>query len=338
MSDLLARLLREKPYLIADGAMGTSLFALGLETGDSPEPWNDTHPDRVAAVHQGFVDAGADIVLTNSFGGSRHRLKLHRAEDRVGELNETAARIACEVARTAGRDIVVAGDIGPTGELFEPLGPLTRSEGEDAFGEQARALAAGGADVIWIETMSSPEELAAAVAGAAPTGLPIVCTMTFDTAGRTMMGVTPEEAAAFCRGLDPAPIAYGANCGNGPAELVNAVVGLGRAAGPDDVLVAKGNCGIPDYVDGAIRYSGTPEIMARYAHMARDAGARIIGACCGSTPEHLGAMVAALEDYKPEPAPGVGEIEANLGPLASPAARRGGGRAAPQHRRRRRGR
>ncbi|MFQ5957868.1 MAG: betaine--homocysteine S-methyltransferase [Alphaproteobacteria bacterium] len=335
MSDLLARLLGRRPYLVADGGMGTSLFALGLETGGSPELWNVEHPDRVARVHQGYVDAGADIILTNTFGGSRHRLKLHHAQDRVGELNEAAARIARSVADAAGRGIVVAGDIGPTGELFEPLGPLTIDEGIDAFGEQARALAAAGADVIWIETMSSREEVAAAVAGAAATGLPIVCTMTFDTAGRTMMGVTPEEAAAFCRDLTPTPAAFGANCGNGPAELVNALVGLGRVGGPDDVLVAKSNCGVPDYVDGKIRYSGTPEIMAEYARMARDAGARIIGACCGSTPVHLRAMVDALAGYAPDGVPDVARIEAALGPVAS-AVKRGGEKRGTQRRRGRR--
>ncbi len=335
MSDPLARLLSYKPYLIADGGMGTSLFALGLETGGSPELWNVEHPDCVALVHQGYVDAGADIILTNTFGGSRHRLKLHHAQDRVAELNEAAGRIARSVADAAEREIGVAGDIGPTGELFEPLGPLTTGEGIDAFGEQARALAAAGADVIWIETMSSREEVAAAAAGAAATGLPIVCTMTFDTVGRTMMGVTPEEAAAFCRGLDPAPVAFGANCGNGPAELVNALVGLGRAAGADDVLVAKSNCGVPDYVDGEIRYSGSPEIMAEYARMACDAGARIIGACCGSTPVHLRAMVNALEDYTPDDVPDVARIEAALGPVASAVKSPGDERAARRASRRR---
>ncbi len=320
MSDPLSALLARKPYLVADGAMGTSLFALGLETGDSPELWNLDRPDRVASVHRGFIDAGADIVLTNSFGGSRYRLKLHGAQDRVAEINVAAARIAREVVDAVGRDVVVAGDMGPTGELFAPLGPLSVDEGAAAFAEQARALAEGGADVIWIETMSSRDEVLAAVAGAAETGLPIVCTMTFDTAGRTMMGITPEEAAAFCRGLDPAPLAYGANCGNGPAELIGALVGLARVADEDDVLVAKGNCGVPDYIDGRICYSGTPEIMAAYGRMARDAGARIIGACCGSTPVHLRAMVRAIENHMPGSPPDRARIEAELGPLSSAAA------------------
>jgi 5-methyltetrahydrofolate--homocysteine methyltransferase len=332
MSDLLERLLDERPYLIADGGMGTSLFDAGLETGGCPELWNVEHPDRVAAVHRGYVEVGADIILTNTFGGSRYRLKLHHADGRVAELNEAAARTARSVAGAAGRDIVVAGDIGPTGELFAPLGPLNHDDGVAAFAEQAEALARGGVDVIWIETMSSREEVAAAVAGAAGTGLPIVCTMTFDTVGRTMMGVTPEETAAFCGELEPAPVAYGANCGNGPAELVSAMTGLARIAAPGDVLVAKGNCGIPDYIDGKIRYSGTPEIMATYARLARDAGARVIGACCGSTPEHLEAIVDALDGYEPDGAPGLERIEASLGPVAS-AVRRSK-RTGARHRRR----
>ena len=208
MSDRLARLLAERPYLLADGATGTNFFDMGLASGDAPELWNVEHVDRVESLHRSMIAAGADIILTNTFGGSRYRLKLHKAESRVAELNELAARIARRIADDEGarhsREIVVAGDIGPTGELFEPLGPLTIAEGASAFAEQAHALAKGGADVIWIETMSSKDELAAAVQGAGETGLPIVCTLTFDTNGRTMMGLTPEAA-----------ISHGRNCACG---------------------------------------------------------------------------------------------------------------------------
>ncbi len=334
MSDLLSSLLASKPCLVADGAMGTSLFALGLETGGSPELWNVERPDRAASVHRGFVEAGADIVLTNTFGATRHRLKLHDASDRAAELSIAGARIARSVADAAARPVVVAGDLGPTGELFEPLGPLTMELAIDAFAEQARALAEGGVDVIWIETMSSLEEVAAAAAGAAATGLPVVVTLTFDTAGRTMMGMTPEDTAAFCQELDPPPLAVGANCGNGPAELVNALNGLARVTGPDAVLVAKSNCGVPEYVDGQIRYDGTPEIMARYARMARDAGARIIGACCGSTPAHLRAIVEAIEGYAPKGAPAVADIVAELGPLSAAARPEDASRRTSRRRRR----
>ncbi len=318
MSDRLQRLLDSRPYLIADGAMGTNLFLRGLETGDAPELWNVDHPDRIASVHQEFVDAGSDIILTNTFGCNRHRLKLHKAEDRTHELNAAAARVARGVADKSGREIVVAGSIGPTGELLQPLGALTFEEAKEAFAEQARGLAEGGVDVLWIETMSAANEVEAAVAGALETGLPVVTTMTFDTNGRTMMGVTPAEAARLFHDLYPRPLAFGSNCGTGPAELVASILGLAKASVEGaDVIVAKGNCGIPEYVEGKIKFSGTPELMAEYARLARDAGARIIGACCGSQGEHLKAIVAALKDYVPQPAPDLATVEARLGALTA---------------------
>ena len=192
-------MLAARPVLLADGGMGTGLFALGLSTGDSPELWNLLHPERVAAVHRGFVEAGSDIILTNSFGGTRQRLKLHQAQDRVAELNTAAAGLAREVADAVGRPVLVAGSIGPTGELVVPLGTMTRDEATAAFAEQAQALATGGADLLWIETMSSAEEVEAAVAGAATADLPVVVTLSFDTNGRTMMGITPEAAVGLFR-------------------------------------------------------------------------------------------------------------------------------------------
>jgi 5-methyltetrahydrofolate--homocysteine methyltransferase len=316
----LARLLAERPYLLADGATGTNLFDMGLAAGDAPELWNVEHAERVESLHRAMLAAGADIILTNSFGGSAYRLKLHKAEARVAELNELAARIARRIADEEGREIVVAGDIGPTGELFEPLGPLSIAAGAAAFAAQARALAKGGADCIWIETMSSKDELTAAVMGAAETGLPVVCTLTFDTNGRTMMGVTPAEVALLCREqLAPRPLAYGANCGVGPAELIATLAAMAAAAGAGDVLVAKGNCGVPYYVEGKIKYDGTPEQMATYARLARDCGARIIGGCCGTTPAHLAAIRASLEGYQPGARPTLADITARLGKISAGA-------------------
>src|SRR4051812_33710013 len=149
-------MLRVGRVLLADGATGTNYFRMGLDAGEAPELWNVDHPERVQELHRAFVDAGADIILTNTFGGNRHRLKLHRAEDRVFELNVRAAELAREVADAASRPVVVAGSVGPTGELFAPLGALTAVEAVEAFTEQIAALAAGGADVAWIETMSAP--------------------------------------------------------------------------------------------------------------------------------------------------------------------------------------
>lgn len=308
-------LLDKKPYLLADGATGTSYFDMGLVAGDAPELWNVEHPQRVASLHAAFIAAGSDIILTNSFGGSRYRLMLHGEQDRVGELNTAAARIACAEAGRAARPVVVAGSMGPTGELFEPLGPLTFAAGRAAFAEQAQALAAGGAEVLWLETLSSSEELVAAVAGAAAVDLPIVATLSFDTHGSTMMGISPAELARICMQLDPFPVAIGTNCGVGPAEVVTAIMQI-HALDASRVLVAKANCGVPEFRDGAIRYDGTPELMGRYACLARDVGARIIGGCCGTTPDHIRHMHAALRSTGPGGTPDLARIEAVLGKVS----------------------
>lgn len=318
MSDPIRTMLAGRPALLADGAMGTSLFQLGLVTGDNPELWNVEHADRVTAVHRGFIEAGADIVLTNSFGGNHFRLRLHRHEHRVGELNEAAARLARRAALEAGREVLIAGSIGPTGEILAPLGACDPAEAEAAFAEQALALAEGGCDLLWVETMSAPDEIAAAVRGAAKAGLPIVATLSFDTGGRTMMGLTPAEATALRRRLAPEPVAFGANCGVGPNQLVATILAM-RAADPDAILVAKANCGIPEYRDGQIHYTGTQAIMGAYARLARDAGARIIGGCCGTSAAHLAAMRAALDVGEPGPPPDLAEIEAALGALGQQA-------------------
>ena len=307
--------LNSRPWLLADGATGTNYFQMGLVSGDAPEMWNFEHPDRVRQLHKEFIDAGADIVLTNSFGGNRHRLKLHDAQDRVREVNLAAAKNARAEADAAGRPVYVGGSVGPTGEIFEPVGTFPYAEGVAAFEEQAHALKEGGVDVIWIETMSSEEELRAAVEGAAKAGLPIVTTMSFDTNGRTMMGITPQAFGKLAGELAVMPVAIGANCGVGASELVATVMGI-AAARPDAFIVAKGNCGIPQYHDGHIHYTGTPELMADYARIALDAGARIIGGCCGTSPEHLASMRKALEGYTKGAKPTVEYVEEKLGAVS----------------------
>ena len=220
-------LLETRGVLVADGATATNLFCAGLEPGSSPELLNVDNAEGVMANHEAMVAAGTDIILTNSFGGTANRLKLHGAEHRVGELNREAARLARDVADRAGRDVLVAGSMGPTGDIMQPVGDLAHEDAVEAFREQALGLASGGADVIWIETMSSIEETEAAIEGAAPAGVPLVCTMTFDTNGRTMMGVTPEQAADH---FATAPLAaFGANCGNGFGELIAAVAAMNRS-------------------------------------------------------------------------------------------------------------
>lgn len=307
--------LASRPWLLADGATGTNYFQMGLESGDAPELWNFDHPDRVASLHRRFIEAGADIVLTNTFGGNRHRLKLHNGQDKVREVNIAAARIARAEADAAARPVYVGGSIGPTGEILEPVGALTYADAVKAFEEQAAALKEGGVDVLWIETMSSEDELKAAVEGAAKTSLPIVTTMSFDTNGRTMMGITPKAFGAITAALPTQPVAIGANCGVGASELVATVLGISEAR-PDAAVVAKGNCGIPQYVDGHIHYTGTPELMADYARIALDAGAKIIGGCCGTSPDHLAAMRKSLETYSRGQRPTVEDIEQRLGPVS----------------------
>ena len=317
MSDRLTSLLAERPWLLADGATGSNLFERGLQSGDAPELWNADHPDRVAQLQREFVEAGADIILTNTFGGTRHRLQLHKAGHRVAELNEKAAQITRAEADRAGREVLVAGSMGPTGEILEPLGPLSQDEARAAFGEQAAALARGGADLLWIETMSSVEETEAAIAGARPTGLPVVATLSFDTNGRTMMGITPADLAGLHRKHQLA--ACGSNCGTGPSELVACMVNLATASEPAAILVAKANCGIPQFIDGEIRFNGTPDLMAQYACLSWDAGARIIGGCCGTSPEHLRVMRKALEAHVRGSKPDLITIESRLGGISTGA-------------------
>ena len=302
--------------LLADGATGTNYFKVGLESGEPPEFWITDHPDRVIGLHQQFVDAGADIILTNTFGCNRHRLKLHNAQARVHELAAGAARLARSVADAASRPVVVAGSVGPTGELFEPLGALTHDDAVDAFAEQIEGLKEGGADVAWIETMSAPEEMRAAAEAAIRVGMPYVCTMSFDTAGRTMMGLAPNTLAAQFADLPVAPVAIGANCGVGASDILVSVLEMAGAVNP---IVCKGNCGIPKFEGTTITYSGTPELMAKYARLAVDAGARIIGGCCGTSPEHLRAMAESIAGYSQGPAPSVESIVATIGPLTNKA-------------------
>lgn len=273
--------------------MGTELFRRGLGSGDPPELWNVDEPDRVASVHQAYVDAGSDLVLTNSFGGTSFRLKLHNAQDRVVELNRAAAAVARSVADQAERRVIVAGSMGPSGELLQPMGSMTRELCEAEFAKQAQGLTEGGADVLWIETMSDLNEVECAIRGAqSVSDLPICATMSFDTAGRTMMGVSGLDAVGRLAPLGIA--ALGANCGNNLADTEAAITEMQTLA--DDVLmISKGNAGIPEWKGVDLHYSGTPEVMAAYAHRLRSRGVQLIGACCGSTPEHLAMMRAVLD-------------------------------------------
>ena len=312
MPDALSRLLSDRDWLLADGATGTNLFNAGLASGDAPELWNETNVGAIRALYAGAVDAGSDVFLTNTFGANRARLKLHDATDRAHALNRAGAEIGREVADAAGRPVVVAGSMGPTGEIMAPMGPMTHEDAVAIFHEQAEGLKAGGADVLWVETISAPEELRAAAEAAALADMPWCVTMSFDTAGRTMMGTTAPDMARLVSRLPHPPVAFGANCGVGASDLLRTV--LGFDSGP---LIAKGNAGIPKYHDGHIHYDGTPELMADYAVLARDAGARIVGGCCGTTPEHLRHMRAALEATPRGPRPSLDLVAEKLGGFSS---------------------
>jgi 5-methyltetrahydrofolate--homocysteine methyltransferase len=316
MSDVLQKLLAARPWLMADGATGTNLFNMGLASGEPPEMWNLEHPDRITALYRDSVEAGADLFLTNSFGGNASRLRLHGAERQVRALNRIAAEIGREVADRTGRPVVVAGSVGPTGDIFEPMGAMTHALAVEIFHEQAEGLKEGGADVLWVETISAPEEYRAAAEGARLAGMPWCGTMSFDTAGRTMMGVTSAKMAEMVETLPNPPVAFGANCGVGASDLLRTVLGF-AAQGTERPLIAKGNAGIPKYHDGHIHYNGTPALMADYAVLARDAGVRIVGGCCGTTPDHLRAMREALETREPGPRPTLEAIAAALGGFSS---------------------
>ncbi len=335
----LADLAASKGYIVADGSMGTQLFALGLCAGDPPEAWNLSKAEQVQAVHRAYVRAGAELLLTNSFGANRLRLALHNQQDQVDELNRAAvrnARIAVETrangkgrpadrrtaqaantgntsgiqsaalagmadiaASPAGTTVLVAGAMGPSGELLQPMGNMSTAACESAFAEQAAALTAGGADLLWIETMSHLDEVEAAVRGArAACDLPVAVTMSFDTAGRTMMGVTGTELAERLSTLGLA--AVGANCGSEIADTEAAVKTIAAAA-TNTLVITKPNAGIPEWRGDSLVYSGTPEVLAAHAYRAREAGATIIGSCCGSTPAHTAKIVAVLRGDDPPP-------------------------------------
>ncbi|MFZ7089689.1 betaine--homocysteine S-methyltransferase [Primorskyibacter sp. 2E233] len=316
MSNALSKLLASRDWLLADGATGTNLFNMGLMSGDAPEFWNENEPDKIRTLYRGAVDAGSDLFLTNSFGANASRLKLHDAAHRAYDLSKLAAELGREVADASGRDVIVAGSVGPTGEIMGAAGTLSHETAVQMFEETAKGLMDGGADVLWVETISAPEEYKAAAEAFGNIGAPWCGTMSFDTAGRTMMGVTSSSMVEMVEALPNPPLAFGANCGVGASDLLRTVLGF-VAQGTERPIIAKGNAGIPKYVDGHIHYDGTPELMADYACLARDCGAQIIGGCCGTMPVHLKAMREALETRSKGPRPTLDQITAALGGFSS---------------------
>ena len=278
--------------VLVDGGMGTLLQDNGLDDGGAGELWNVDRPEVIRGCHEAYAAAGARILTTNTFGGTRPRLQMHGLEDRVHELNRAAASLAREVADEHG--ILVAGDLGPTGELLEPLGSLTAADAQALFEEQLRGLRDGGIDVVLIETMSDLGEVQAAVAAARSVvpDLPVIATLSFDTNLRTMMGVRPGDAvtALAAAGVD----AVGANCGRGPKEMAVIAAQLAEARPEGMLLVAQSNAGLPQVVGDHFEYDATPADMAEHARALHKAGIDLIGGCCGSTPEHTAAMRDAV--------------------------------------------
>lgn len=279
--------------IIVDGAMGTFLQALGMQPGECPELWCLTHPDDVRSIHRRYREAGSDVVETNSFGGSRYKLKHYGLETRVSEINGAAAALAREVA---GDTQHVLGSIGPTGAFLEPYGDETEEAFFEAFAEQAAALEAGGADAVIVETMTGIEECCVAVRAARScTRLSVVASFTFDPQAdggyASMMGVRPAQFARAA--VEAGAHVVGANCGLGPDHMLNIVREL-RAAVPDVPILAMPNAGMPVLENGRTVFKEMPEAMAAKSLALREAGARLIGGCCGTGPEHIAAIARAL--------------------------------------------
>jgi 5-methyltetrahydrofolate--homocysteine methyltransferase len=279
--------------LVADGATGTMLQAAGLPTGMPGEAWVLERPEEIMALHQAYLDAGTELVLTSTFGGTRARLGAAGLDPKVAEISRRAGEVA---RQAAGDDRYVGGDIGPTGEMMPPLGKMTHEMAVEMFAEQAAALASSPVDCIYIETMGDLNEAKAAVEGAQQAcDLPVFCTFSFDTHGRTGMGVTPVQAGQAMAQMGVQ--ATGANCGHAPEEVVNILAEM-RQAAPDAFLIAKPNAGIPRMVGRQAVYDAGPERMADLARRYVELGAVIVGACCGSSPQHIAAMAEAIREGK----------------------------------------
>jgi methionine synthase I (cobalamin-dependent) len=316
-TSMLERLLAERDWLLADGAIGSNLFAMGLAIGDPPERWLTLHPERIVALHRSFVAAGADIILTNTFGCNRRRLARHHLATETYALNQIGAELAHAAVAGAGRPVVVAGSVGPTGNALAPFGALTEADAIEIFIEQMQGLKAGGAQVIWIETMSALGEMRAAATAAGRVGLRYVLTASFHAAASTVLSNSPEHLVRDVATFTQPPLAIGVNCGVGASDLVASILEI-TAADPAAIVVAKANCGIPKVRSGRLIYDASHTLMQDYARLARDAGARIIGGCCGTTPEHLAAMNHALNVHPRGQRPSLERVVAVLGPLLLP--------------------
>jgi 5-methyltetrahydrofolate--homocysteine methyltransferase len=278
--------------LVSDGAWGTLMHAKGLKAGECPELWNLTHRRDVLAIARGYILAGADMIMTNSFGASFFKLAHYRLEAKVAEINRAAAAISREAA---GSDHLVLGSIGPTGKMLL-MGDVTEQALSAAFTEQAGALYEGGSDAICIETMAALDEAALAVKAAkAATPLEVICTFTFDKTARgeyrTMMGVSPAQMAEQM--IDAGADIIGTNCGNGMAGMIDIVKEI-RSVNSTVPILVHANAGLPVFQDGRESFPETPEQTAGFVSDLKAAGANIIGGCCGTTPQHITAIKQVL--------------------------------------------
>jgi methionine synthase I (cobalamin-dependent) len=282
--------------LVADGATGTNYQAMGIEIGVPPEEWVLDKPENVLALHRAFIDAGSDIILTDTFGGTRLRMRDSKYADRAPALNRRAVELARQAVRESGRAVLVAGSMGPTGMLMEPYGELTHAMAVDAFAEQAGALAEGGVDFFLLETFFALEEAQAAIEGVQrASALPLVVSFSYDQGTRTMMGLTPTQVV---RAIVPLGVAaIGANCGKS-LDAMEEIVNEMSALNPGVPLWIKPNAGLPRMDGDVARYDTAPATMAEYTARYIRAGAQIVGGCCGNSPAHVAAIARAAKEAK----------------------------------------
>lgn len=290
--------LKAGEILVADGATATNYQQMGMAIGVAPEEWLFEEPEKVTALHRAFIEAGSDIILTDTFGATSPRLRESPYAGRATEVNHRAVSLACEAASTRP-DVLVAGSMGPTGLLMDPLGELTPSAAADAYAEQAAALSQGGVDLLLLETFSALDEALAAIDGVRRAStLPVVVSFSFDRGTRTMMGLSPTQVIESIAPIGIAAI--GANCGRS-LEDMEQVVQEFAALNAGIPLWIKPNAGLPRMVGDIARYETSPAEMAEYARRFIDAGARVIGGCCGSSPEHVAAIAAAVRSLMHSP-------------------------------------